>query len=153
MKIAFYKGSGDYIDAMIRWWTKSPYSHSEIVFSDGMWFSASYRDDGVRFKKIEPKDGNWDYVTLDADESAVRSWCQRQHGGYDFVAIMLLVAKVPMIRPDRKRWFCSEICTAALRKVGLVVDCKPAKVTPGQLYSLVKNYEDSEGTAGRAGGN
>ena len=31
IKIAFYKGQGNWLNKIIRWWTKSPYSHAELI--------------------------------------------------------------------------------------------------------------------------
>ena len=54
MRVAFYKGEGNFFDKLIRWWTKSSYSHCELIFSDGIFFSADPRDGGVRYKNIVP---------------------------------------------------------------------------------------------------
>ena len=53
MQIAFYKAKfGNFTDKIVSAFTFSPYSHCEMVFSDGICASASLRDGGVRFKYI-----------------------------------------------------------------------------------------------------
>ena len=53
MKLAFYKAKhGTKIDKIVAAAIGSEYSHVELVFSDGICFSASPRDKGVRFKTI-----------------------------------------------------------------------------------------------------
>ena len=34
IRLAFYKGKGDWVDKVIKWWTKSQYSHVEV--EDGL---------------------------------------------------------------------------------------------------------------------
>ena len=42
IKIAFYKGKGDILNGIVRWWTKSVYSHAELVLPDGVsWIGIS----------------------------------------------------------------------------------------------------------------
>ena len=36
IKVAFYKGTGDLFNKIVRWWTKSPYSHAELILPDGV---------------------------------------------------------------------------------------------------------------------
>ena len=61
VQLAFYKAKGDWVDWIVRKWTKSIYSHCEVVIGDE-WFSSSPRDGGVRMKKIEYKPEDWDLV-------------------------------------------------------------------------------------------
>ena len=47
----FYKAKyGDWVDKIVSWHTKSPYSHCELVFSNGEFLSSSKRDGGVSIK-------------------------------------------------------------------------------------------------------
>ena len=41
IKIAFYAGEGNYINRIIKWWTKSPYSHAELIMPDNTWIGIS----------------------------------------------------------------------------------------------------------------
>ena len=42
VKVAFYKGKGNWINKIIRWWTKSNYSHAELVLPNKMtWIGIS----------------------------------------------------------------------------------------------------------------
>ena len=42
VKVAFYKGTGDWKNKIIRWWTKSQYRHAELVLpNDITWISIS----------------------------------------------------------------------------------------------------------------
>lgn len=117
MIVAFYRGrrSGfnGLFDAAVRWWTRGPYSHCEIVFSNGEAASSSKRDGGVRFKRIAFDPARWDYVVVDADEATVRNWFEARLGaGYDTPGLFGFLWR-PHTGQGR-RWFCSEACAAAL---------------------------------------
>jgi hypothetical protein len=118
MKIALYKGKrGGFagaFDASVRWWTRGPYSHVELVFSDGMSASASSRDGGVRFKDIEYHPDRWDIIEIEADEEYARAFFEEREGlGYDYFGLFGFVW-----RPHSGSallWFCSEIVMGALK--------------------------------------
>ena len=47
--LALYKGKGELANSLIRWKSKSIYSHCELVV-DGWMYSSTVRDGGVRCK-------------------------------------------------------------------------------------------------------
>jgi hypothetical protein len=154
MKIAFYKKRGTIVDKTIRWWTRpqkwkifsrSKYSHTEIVFSDGIFFSSSGRDGGVRFKEIEPSQTDWDFIEVPMksdDEEKVRQFCKLQNGKkYDWRAIFFSQF-LELNRENSRRWFCSEICLRALQEVGFFTDEKASEFSPQELYELLlENFQ------------
>ena len=141
MKAAFYKGTrpglaGIY-NRLVRWWTKSPYSHVELIFYDGekcaggLAASASNIDGGVRTKVIDFDPARWDFIDL-PDELAERAWRWfREHDGapYDLVGnLQFVLAPIPH---SQRRWFCSEAVAAALG----IPD--PWRYSPGTLASAL----------------
>lgn len=115
MKIAFYKGAyGTAADKVICWSTLSSYSHCEILFSDGMCASASYRDKGVRFKAI-PMDHKWDVFDLhvpDCQEELARAFFNLHEGApYD---ILGAVFSSKLWQGNDRAFYCSEICGVVL---------------------------------------
>ncbi|MBS7724580.1 hypothetical protein I0E51_06075 [Pseudomonas lalucatii] len=60
--LALYKGRGRLFNRLIRLWTRSRYSHCELVMPDGRWLSASAMDGGVRAKRIELDLAHWDLI-------------------------------------------------------------------------------------------
>jgi hypothetical protein len=141
VRIAFYKGKGRFFDKLIRLWTRGPYSHCELVFSDGQWFSASPREKVARFKRIEPKPGHWDFVDLPMAaelEALIRQWCEGKAEGrkYDWLGI-ICTQIMPFGWQDKGRWFCSEVCLSALQWVGLFPGKKPHWVHPNELYKII----------------
>lgn len=138
MELAFYRGSGRPFDACVRLWTRSEFSHCEIVLrregKQALLFSASPRDGGVRtvWRELAPE--RWECVK-------VRGY------GMDALSLAILMRKTMGARYDwagifgsqifatgiqaRKRWFCSEICAKAL---GLP---DPHRYSPESLRKMV----------------
>jgi hypothetical protein len=151
MKLAFYKGAGK-MDGLIRWWTKSQFSHVEMVFdiatpatehgppAPPLCWSSSARDGGVRFKTIPLDDGKWILVDLPhvepAIELAIRVWCSSLVGSpYGFLDVLRFV--LPFLRSKRKQWFCSEAVLSALQSELFFLGHRPDNVSPGKLYKIV----------------
>ncbi|MBD9483913.1 hypothetical protein IB229_13080 [Pseudomonas sp. PDM14] len=113
--LALYKGKGKLFNRLIRLWTRSKYSHCELVMPDGRWLSASAMDGGVRAKRIDLDLAHWDLIPLPwANAAHIEGLFQRHQGkGYDWVGI-LLSQVVPIAIQSPARMFCSEFCAAAL---------------------------------------
>jgi hypothetical protein len=139
MKAAFYKatrpGMAGIYSRLVRWWTKSKYSHVELIFGDDIAASTSFIDGGVRFKAIAFDPEHWDFVDVPpALEQGAREWFASHVGQpYDILGNVHFVLS-PV--PDKKRaWFCSESVAAAL---GLA---EPWRYDPGVLASTLSGYQ------------
>lgn len=123
-QIAFYKGPpaplwrkvGHYA---IRLWTWSRWSHAELVI-DGVCYSSSVMDGGVRGKVIDLGSGHWDIVDLhlsQEEESKALAWFLKNDGaGYDFRNIVRWVA--PFIPQHPLQFVCYEAIGFALGFAG-----------------------------------
>jgi len=117
MHLAFYtgtrKGLHGLFNRAIRWWTRGPFSHVELVFSDGVSASASGVDHGVRFRTIDFNPARWIVVPVAGDEAEARRWFEANAGkGYDYLGLFGF-----LWRPydgGRDKFFCSEAVAAAL---------------------------------------
>jgi len=135
MKAAFYKGTrpglaGIY-NRLVRWWTRSDFSHVELVLSTGRAWSASFADGGVRNKLIDFDTKNWILVDLPPElEQAAEAWFRAHRGAkYDLLGnLQFVLAPVPQLQ---SRWFCSEAVAAALG----IPD--PWRYSPGTLASAL----------------
>lgn len=94
-------------------WTRSPYSHVEVVI-DGLCYTSSLMDGGVRVKKIDLSGAHWDL--LDAswiNTDRVIEFYERTKGepyGYlDLISQHVL--RLPW--HQSKGWLCSEWIAAA----------------------------------------
>jgi hypothetical protein len=141
--LAFYKGKGTWVDAIIRLVTRSRYSHVEYIQSysgaspdAGMHhvecWSSSSRDGGVRKKQIDISSGNWDVVETPFHNDDMRVFFNmKNRQKYDYLAIVFSQFLSLRWQSDN-RWFCSEICALA---VGL----EPAETfSPGSLKLAVE---------------
>lgn len=118
MKIAFYKGTRKGIQGLYsrltRWVDTGPYSHCELIFSDGLSASASFIDGGVRFKRIDYKKDNWDFVELpDYLEKQALQWFKEHEGDkYDILGNLRFV--LFFIKPSKDKFFCNEAIAESL---------------------------------------
>lgn len=142
VEIAFYKAKGTWFSKLIRLWTGSPYSHAELVM-DGMWYSSSIRDGGVRQKDIKAKNGHWDFITLEISPEKQKNiqefFNATESAAYDWRGIFLSHV-VPLSRHSKDKWFCSEWVAESLKKSNtLESDIKAEAISPGALYELLKS--------------
>ena len=110
IQVAFYKAKGTIADKAIRLWTRSPYSHAEVIVN-GVWYSATTRGEGVRAAVIEPKEGHWDFVEVDIPYrkrgSIGKFFKETDKCTYDWRGIVLSQV-FPLKKHDTDKWFCSE---------------------------------------------
>lgn len=113
--LALYKGKGTLFNRLIRLWTRSAYSHCELVMPDGHWLSASATDGGVRAKQISQNPEHWDLLPLPwANKGQIeRLFSANQSKGYDWLGIFASQI-LPMGIDNKSRMFCSEFCAVAL---------------------------------------
>lgn len=136
-RLALYKGKGNFANAVIRQWTRSEYSHCELVVA-GQSYSSSMQDGGVRAKKIDFGNGNWDLIEIPwasnyriLDHFEATKW--QTYGWWDLLNSQFLNRAY-----DAKRSaFCSEWCAAAL---GIP---NPTLYSPGTLGSLIVHLNES----------
>ena len=143
LRAAFYRGThaglpGVY-NRLVRWWTRSQYSHVELVFIQGTGnrayaASASKMDGGVRGKAIDFDPSRWDFVDL-PDElwNAAWEWFDAHDGqGYDILGNVHFV--LGAVGDDKARWFCSEAVAAALGMPN------PERFDPGTLHAALTYF-------------
>lgn len=137
MHLALYKGPPDDLPHKlshwaIRAWFLSRWSHSELMI-DGIGYSASARDGGVRSKQIDFYSGRWDLLPIYGAESLKR-WALAYHEEtkgwrYDYLG----VAAYPLpwlFKHDPGKEFCFE---HTANQLGLA---DAHRMTPGQLYDF-----------------
>ena len=132
VRLAFYKGEGNWVDKVVRWWTKSQYSHVEVVVGD-MWYSSSPRDGGVRSMRMEDYNAeHWDIIGYPGvSASDVFDLFRKTKGSkYDFIGI-LFSQVLPIGLHSSTKWYCSE--WAAELKYN------NTNISPQELYELVSN--------------
>ena len=94
--IAFFKGKGDFINNIVRTWTKSPYSHAELILSDAeTWLSISpFMKAKVSSRKnllYNPLE--WDFIEIEVTKEQhdiIEQFYDLTRGcGYDWIGMIL----------------------------------------------------------------
>ena len=135
LRAAFYKsthpGLPGVYNRLVRWWTRSPYSHVELVFGDGRAASSSAMDGGVRIKSIEFEPDKWDFVDLPESLalSALKWFDEHEGAAYDYWGNVHFV--LPPVGGGKRNWFCSEAVAAALGMPD------PGRFDPGPLHAAL----------------
>ena len=149
IRIAFFKGDKkEWHHRFIRWWTKSPYSHAEIVLDDGeTWVSISpflFTRVAARVRTHVPPD-DWDYLEFRVTPEelhALKDFISETTGdGYDWPG-MLLSQVLPFIIKGKGRWYCSSWIAHALSHAGIVKWKKLGiyefpDLHPGRLHDIL----------------
>jgi len=122
IKVLFYKAEGKLIDKLIRWWTSSNYSHCELLVPDGRIYSVDSWEYGeVRYTSRYNID-NWTSIAIPMSDyrlKHLKRWCSDRVGQkYDWMGVVRFV--LPFIPQAADKWFCSELCGAALKYVGVL---------------------------------
>lgn len=122
---------------------KSQIYHSELIFKGHVpeRFSA-WSDFGTGFRPSSPESvgdiSKWIFFDLGtAHYQAALAFSESQVGkGYDFKsAVNQVMNRKNLNTPDR--WYCSEVCHAALRYAGVpLLDIPSNKVLPPMLFTM-----------------
>ena len=115
-------------------WTRSPYSHCEVVIDD-ICYSSSLRDGGVRAKRIDLSGAHWDVVpaprvNVERALAVFATLKDRPYGYFDLVSQHVL--RMP-VKPGGGV-VCSDLCAAML---GLP---RSYEYSPGSLMALVQSW-------------
>lgn len=115
---------------IIQWWTSSEYSHCELVV-DGVSYSSSVMDGGVRGKVIRMAEDKWDFLELPwADSEKIKNYLREtDHHKYGWAGLVMSQL-FNMNRSGGKSQFCSQWCAAALSLPS------PASYSPETLSEL-----------------
>lgn len=136
MKLALYKAKGAFFDRLVRLVTRSQYSHCELVI-EGVSYSSSPRDGGVRKKVINYSPESWDVVEIaDKDTAYALATFDRYQGQrYDYLGA--IGAGIPLLRyiNAKNKKFCSEL-------VGMMLDFENHDIaTPEKLAVKYKGVQ------------
>jgi len=111
VSILFYKGEATFGEKLIRWWTKSPYSHCEFLRSDGLCHANDRFSRQSRFAYFEINPDDWDFLTIKLPSEIVDQVEKRQFSkvgtSYDWRGIIFSqVFKFGW--HSQRHWFCSK---------------------------------------------
>jgi len=142
MDILLFKNES-FLGKIIRFFTRGKYSHAAVRLDSGEIYEAVTKE-GVRklmgIKYIEGKN-KIDVYTLNVplnkiNELNMRDFLDKQIGKkYDYWMVLGFVIKsTRQGRKSRNRWYCSELCAAALEKAGIqLLITQPWKISPEMI--------------------
>lgn len=134
-RVLLFRGRG-VISALVRWQTRSVYSHAALLLPDGQ-ILESWQGAGVRVRSFSDWSGVECFSVHGATPAkwrqAVDFGLQQVGSGYDYVSVLRFISR--RNAPDNGRWFCSELVAAALQVAGLPLLSRvdPAEVSPAML--------------------
>jgi uncharacterized protein YycO len=137
--VSLHKAHG-FFDKLIKWQTRSEYSHAAILLSENEIVEARGLH-GVRqlsefhFKKNEEID-IYSVEVTDEQAAKITSFVNAQLGkAYDWTMVIRFVTRKQATLGSINRWFCSEIIYAAFEQAGvdLLQQTEPWEVSPGLL--------------------
>jgi len=149
MKLWFYYAFCDnatLLDGIIAQTTGGIYSHVEGQFSCGDSFSASPRDGGTRWKKIDYKKENWKCIDIPLSEESerrIRTRCELTSSKkYAYCGAIFSISPLCLSLPDRT--FCSRLwvtllCDTLMYEFGIVLG-DPCSYSPQKLYDELAKY-------------
>jgi hypothetical protein len=163
VKIAFFKGyKRKYLHRFIRWWTKSNYSHAELVMPDDeTWIGISpFLGSRVaaRKKTLDENEDVWDFLTFNLSWRApvreyqltqLQKFIDKTSGSkYDWTGVIISNLTSFLVK-KRDRWYCSEWIAHALVNSRIVMwdDINlfdTPDLNPGKLYELLSTHPDCE---------
>lgn len=138
---------GDPIAQLVRWQSRSIYSHAALLIPGTLTVIESYPFHGVRKRQLTPKD--WNNVHAFAvPEMTAKQWAgaiqfaESQLGaGYDWRNVFRFVSRIPA--RENQRWFCSELVFQAIAKTFLrVLNMAAEYVNPGHLADSTLLHRD-----------
>lgn len=140
--VAFYRGKGRVSDRIVRFATRSPFSHVELIRQDERprrgetvrCISASGRDGGVRIKDIRLEAPKWDVYAVPWAPGDAWDRAEAHLGAPYELWSMVISQFFNFRRHSRRRWFCSELVAHAL---GLSM---PHAMAPGDLLRAVHDH-------------
>lgn len=137
-RVLLFRGTG-LIGWLIKWQTRSPYSHAALLYPDGRTVIEAREFRGVRHHVLTAKEwatvDAFEVTSMDAEQwAAAFAKAESMLGqGYDYWAVLKFVSR----RPARQngRWFCSELVCNVLASVGCaLLERMPCHEThPGHL--------------------
>ena len=148
IKVAFYCGKGTWVNKTIRWWTKSPYSHAELIMPDNKtWIGISpFKTNRLDIREnIDYNKSDWTilelYVTQEQIDVISEFFEATRGSRYDWAG-MLLSQFLPYHIKRKNKWYCSEWIAYALR-ISCVIDWRliriydRADLSPAVLYEII----------------
>lgn len=141
MKLALYRGTS-LVSRLIRWQTRSVYSHAAMLMDDDTVYEAWHRG-GVSHAPtlgFNHSPGTmvelYTFFATDDQLAKIEAFLKSQVGcKYDWLSVIRFVTRFRTTDGSKSRWFCSELVFAALDAAGIppLSRIEPHLITPRDL--------------------
>jgi hypothetical protein len=140
---------GDPIASIVKWQSRSHYSHAALLIPGANRVIESYPFHGVRQRALTVRD--WERVhAYEVPSMTPQMWdaavafCESQHGKpYDWRSVLKFVTRTPA--RENGKWFCSELVFKALEVSYLrPLQMKAEYVNPGHLPASPYLHRDEQ---------
>jgi hypothetical protein len=158
IQILAYRGRS-FVSKLIRWQTRSVYSHIAVRFTEDMWVKLGTRDKYIHAGNVIEawtKGGvslhhdistvhtpgtrvdvfEFDPPLSEAEENTIAGFLVKQLGkAYDFHAIVHFLTREPLDHWRKQKWFCSELAFEACLTGGkrLLERCSAWEIPPRDI--------------------
>ena len=150
VKVAFYIAKkGRLTDKLIAWLIGSKYSHCELIVNGQNCYSASMRDGGVRYKRIEDIEtsGKWDIIEMpkvtQTQLNNFFTFYQNTKGSrYDFLSLVINYFSKHKQDRDNRKYYCFEY---VIKGINRLYGWKIANYHWGDtLYNIIYNLSEKD---------
>tara|TARA_R100000152_G_C6713873_1_gene141016 strand:- start:178 stop:636 length:459 start_codon:yes stop_codon:yes gene_type:complete len=147
-KVAFYKGKGRWHNRFIRYWTKSKYSHAELIIDEECYTIEPFSLDGVRKTECNYNEADWDFISFEISEEQkeiFNKFFNKTKGqGYDWVGMLVSQALPNYFVKCVNKWYCSEWIIYALRLTNIIGPVyELSDLSPNKLHQLLTEEKNN----------
>jgi uncharacterized protein YycO len=134
--VRLYKGKG-FISSLIKWQSRGEYSHAAVIAGGVLYEAKEF--EGLRKRMAVDENKEYDdflVETTKEQRDILIKFLEEQMGKkYDYSMVIRFITRQQEQRASTGRWFCSELCYAALRKAGIPLFnlTEPWEVSPDDL--------------------
>jgi uncharacterized protein YycO len=138
LRIGLHRSSG-LVSRLIKWQTRSDYSHASLVLEDDSILESMQGKGVVMNRKLHEAGERIDLFTVHALASVHQDalqFAKDQLGkGYDYTMVARFISRRGANRSASGKWFCSELVFAAFKESGLPLlrDTESWEVSPELL--------------------
>lgn len=141
--VAFEKNNSSLYSKVIRFWTKSEYSHCELIIDNDWISSGNPAGSGVMVKPLEKLRDNYDYIEVEVHsiyKNKIFNFIRSQENTkYDWLGAFL-GGGLDLNIGEKSKWFCSELVVHILRISGTKLFDRPANTySPQDVYEVIKD--------------
>ena len=131
---------GKTIEKLIKWWTRSPYFHIEMIIK-GKWISTNPTDGAVYIRELQDLKTNYDYIDIEIDGKKVKKamvFLESQVGKkYDYLGLFFSTV-IKFNLDNKQKWFCSELIAETLKIFDQPLREDSNNYTPGDLARIFR---------------